>query len=395
MDFNLSLCQAIVEQITASPKRRITFAEYMDLALYHPLHGYYSSNAVKIGFSGGDFFTNAHLGNDFGELLAEQFWQMWEILGRPHPFSLVEMGAGQGILATHILNYLQLRYPDFFAALDYVIVEKSLSLRTEQQHRLRGFPVHWCDLEEIGVNSITGCFFSNELFDALPVHLFSLAGGELQEVYVTTPVEALLEHPPRFIEVIGELSTPQLAEYFQLVKIDLDKNLYPDGYRSEINLAALSLLSIVADCLDRGYVLTIDYGYPALRYYHPRRSLGTLQCYYHHRYHNNPYIHVGRQDITAHVDFTALEQCGEQCGLHPVGWIQQGLFLMALGLGDRLVALSQQEQSVSELLQRRDALHQLINPTGLGNFGVLVQSKGLKPAESLQKLKGLDIPGES
>jgi SAM-dependent MidA family methyltransferase len=320
---------------------------------------------------------------------------MWEILGRPHPFSLVEMGAGQGILATHILNYLQLRYPDFFAALDYVIVEKSLSLRTEQQHRLRGFPVHWCDLEEIRVNSITGCFFSNELFDALPVHLFSLAGGELQEVYVTTPVEALLEHPPRFIEVIGELSTPQLAEYFQLVKIDLDKNLYPDGYRSEINLAALSLLSIVADCLDRGYVLTIDYGYPALRYYHPRRSLGTLQCYYHHRYHNNPYIHVGRQDITAHVDFTALEQCGEQCGLHPVGWIQQGLFLMALGLGDRLVALSQQEQSVSELLQRRDALHQLINPTGLGNFGVLVQSKGLKPAESLQKLKGLDIPGES
>ena len=95
------------------------------------------------------------------------------------------------------------------------------------------------------------------------------------------------------------------------------------------------------------------------------------------------------------MDFTALEQCGQQCGLHPVGWIQQGLFLMALGLGDRLVALSQQEQPVSQLLQRRDALHQLINPTGLGNFGVLVQSKGLKPAESLQKLKGLDIPGES
>ena len=96
MDFNPSLCQAIVEQITASSKRRITFAEYMDLALYHPVYGYYSSNVVKIGFSGGDFFTNAHLGNDFGELLAEQFWQMWEILGRLHPFSLVEMGTGQG-----------------------------------------------------------------------------------------------------------------------------------------------------------------------------------------------------------------------------------------------------------------------------------------------------------
>jgi SAM-dependent MidA family methyltransferase len=135
-------------------------------------------------------------------------------------------------------------------------------------------------------------------------------------------------------------------------------------------------------------VLTIDYGYPATRYYHPRRSQGTLQCYYQHRYHDNPYIKVGEQDITTHVDFTALENWGKKCGLNPVGWTQQGLFLMALGLGDRIAALSYQQQSVSQLLKRREALHQLISPEGLGNFGVLVQSKGLTNTQSQLPLQG-------
>lgn len=151
-------------------------------------------------------------------------------------------------------------------------------------------------------------------------------------------------------------------------------------------------MSIVADRLQRGYVLTIDYGYPASRYYNPRRSQGTLQCYYHHRFHDNPYINIGRQDITAHVDFTALERWGQKCNLKNVGFIQQGLFLMALGLGDRIAALSYQKQPLSQLLQRRDALQQLIDPTGLGGFGVLVQSKGLDKTETFQLLKGLTLP---
>ncbi|MFM6008080.1 MAG: SAM-dependent methyltransferase, partial [Sphaerospermopsis kisseleviana] len=141
-----------------------------------------------------------------------------------------------------------------------------------------------------------------------------------------------------------------------------------------------------------GYVLTIDYGYPASRYFHPRRSQGTLQCYYQHRHHNNPYINIGKQDITAHVDFTALERWGKRCGLNQVGWTQQGLFLMALGLGERIAALSYQQQSISQLLKRREALHQLISPEGLGNFGVLVQSKGLTETETRRSLQGLTIP---
>ncbi|MBN3960371.1 class I SAM-dependent methyltransferase [Nostoc sp. NMS8] len=414
MDSNPALCAAIAHHITTSSQQRITFAEFMDMALYHPEHGYYSSDAVKIGFQGGDFFTSPNLCADFGELLAEQFLQMWQILGKPVPFSLVEMGAGQGLLALHILKYYQLHYPDFFTALEYIIVEKSPTLREEQQQRLQDLPVRWCSLEEIPPNAIAGCFFSNELVDAFPVHQFILEAGELQEIYVTTP-QNLTPQPPSllgkgesfspligeglgersnfaFVEVIGEPSTPQLTEYLDSLGIDLTQSAYPDGYRSEINLAALNWLSIVADRLQRGYVLTIDYGYPASRYYNPRRSQGTLQCYYHHRFHNNPYTNIGRQDITAHVDFTALERWGEKCNLENIGFIQQGLFLMALGLGDRIAALSDQKQPLSQLLQRRDALHQLIDPTGLGGFGVLIQSKGLEKTETSQSLKGLTLP---
>ncbi|MBD2691819.1 class I SAM-dependent methyltransferase [Anabaena catenula] len=401
MDSHPALCQALANRIITNPQKRITFAEYMDMVLYHPEYGYYSSDTVKIGFRGGDFFTSSSLGNDFGELLAVQFFQMWQILGQPTPFSLVEMGAGFGILASHILNYLKLQHPDFFTVLEYIIIEKSPSLRQEQQQRLQDQNVRWCNLEEIAPNSIIGCFFSNELVDAFPVHQFTLEAGELREIYVTTSQNLTPETPSllgeksniEFIEVLGEPSTPQLAAYFDLVEIELSQSTYADGYRSEINLAALDWLSIVADCLQRGYVLTIDYGYPSSRYYNPRRSQGTLQCYYHHRYHDNPYINIGRQDITAHVDFTALESWGKKCGLNSVGWTQQGLFLMALGLGERLAALSSQNQPLSQVLNRRETLHQLISPTGLGSFGVLVQSKELTAKEALQCLKGLTTPG--
>ncbi|MHC5734351.1 class I SAM-dependent methyltransferase [Nostoc sp.] len=391
MDSNPALCAAIANHITATPQQRITFAQFMEMVLYHPEYGYYSSDAVKIGFQGGDFFTSPNLCSDFGELLAEQFLQMWEILGKPVPFSLVEMGAGQGLLALHILKYHQLHYPDFFIALEYIIIEKSPTLRQEQQQRLQDFPVRWCKFEDIPPNAIAGCFFSNELVDAFPVHQFILETGELQEIYVTTDSNQK-ETCSSFVEVTGEPSTLQLAEHLNLLGINLTQNTYSDGYRSEINLAALDWLSIVADRLQRGYVLTIDYGYPANRYYNPRRSQGTLQCYYHHRFHDNPYINIGRQDITAHVDFTALERWGEKCNLKNVSFIQQGLFLMALGLGDRIAALSYQKQALSQLIQRRDALHQLIDPTGLGGFGVLIQSKGLDKTEISQPLKGLTQP---
>ncbi|MDF5726749.1 MAG: class I SAM-dependent methyltransferase [Rhizonema sp. PD38] len=395
-----ALCEIIADRIAASPHRRITFSEYMDMALYHPKHGYYSTKAVNLGQQG-DFFTSVHLGGEFGELLMVQFLQMWEIMGRPVPFSLVEMGAGQGFLALDILKSIQ-QNSDFFKALNYIIVEKSSALRQEQQQRLQEFPVSWCDLEEIPSNSIVGCFFSNELVDAFPVHQFILKDEQLQEIYVTTStdgeenkVSASSSRPtPSFVEVSGEPSTIQLTQYLDLVGINA-LSAYPDGFRSEINLAALHWLGIVANRLQRGYVLTIDYGYSASRYYNPRRSQGTLQCYYQHQRHNNPYINVGRQDITTHVDFTALERWGQSCGIDKVGFTQQGLFLMALGLGERLAMLSYTEQPTFQLLRRRDSLHQLLDPLGLGGFGVLVQNKGLTKTETIQPLKGLIVPDQT
>jgi SAM-dependent MidA family methyltransferase len=378
--------------IVQQPEQRITFAKFMEMVLYHPSLGYYVTKAAAIGRTG-DFCTAPHLAADFGELLAEQFVQMWEHLQCPKPFILVEMGAGQGILAADILGYLRRRFPDFCQCLEYWIVDRSQRMIALQRQQLNsllqaGVALRWCSLEEIASNSITGCFFSNELVDAFPVHRVRLKHGQLQEVYVT--VEAT---SGELQEVTAELSTPLIADYFSLVEIDLN-HAYPDGYTTEVNLAALDWLIQVSRCLQRGYLLTIDYGYVASRYYAPARQDGTLQCYYQHSFHSNPYLNIGKQDITAHADLTALERWGEQQGLHTVGLLPQGVFLMALGLGDRLATLGQSDsrapQAVQTLLQRREALQALINPMGMGNFWVLVQSKGL--AKDVPILRGLEVP---
>ncbi|MEG4029592.1 MULTISPECIES: class I SAM-dependent methyltransferase [unclassified Microcoleus] len=394
-DSNPELCALICERIAASPQQRITFAEYMDLALYHPQHGYYNSDRQSIGKQG-DFITSSHWGADFAEVLAEQFVEMWELLDRPQNFAIVEMGPGRGNFAENVLQYLQLQYPDLFQILEYIIIEVSPVLQAEQQEMLADIKcVKWCKWDEIINNSIVGCFFSNELVDALPVHQFILEQGQVREIYVAAETPKNEQEEIKFFEVVGEVSTPKIGEYLDLVGINLSASVYGDGYRSEVNLAALDWMSTVAQKLQRGYLLTIDYGYPAHRYYNPRRREGTLQCYYLHRYHNNPYINVGRQDLTAHVNFTALERQGELCDLEVVGLTQQALFLMALGLGDRLASLSTNDAEVWDVatfLRRREALHQLIDPMGLGGFGVLVQCKGLRKEEKGRILKGLMVP---
>jgi SAM-dependent MidA family methyltransferase len=385
---NSQFLQTIIHNhITASPQQRMTFAEYMDLVLYHPEYGYYSAGTVGIGKSG-DFFTSSSLGVDFGELLAQQLVEIWEILKKPVPFTVVEMGAGQGSLANDILQEL-VKYPDVYNALEYIIVEQAPQLITRQQETLQPWleeeKIGWRSLEEISDNSIVGCCFSNELVDAFPVHRVIQQENQLQEIYVTLAENQLAE-------TVGEPSTPRLAEYFELIDLSFPSAAYPEGYRTEVNLAALDWLATIARKLLKGYLITIDYGYTAQRYYSPQRQEGTLQCYYQHRRHDHPYALVGQQDLTAHVDFTALERQGEQVGLDQLGFVQQGLFLMALGLGERLSALSSGMYSFQEVLQRRDALHQLIDPTGLGGFGVLVQSKGLTKTQKEHSLKGLTIP---
>ena len=376
----------LIAKIKTAELQRITFAEYMSLALYQEHYGYYKSGVVSIGAQG-DFFTSSSLGEDFGELLALQFIEMWQNLGCPEQFCLVEMGAGNGELAQDILSYLLLdKHADFIKALDYIIVEDSPALIKSQQELLANIDfqnISWQSWSDISESSIIGCFFSNELVDAFPVHRVIKKDNQLQEIYLNV-VDGELQ------ELIYPLSTARLTEYLNLIDIDLLSQPYAGNYTTEINLDALDWLETLASRLKKGYVLTIDYGYNAAKYYQPSRTQGTLQCYSQHRRHNNPYANLGYQDITAHVDFTALQHQGELFELETLGFTQQGLFLMALGLGDRLNDLSNGRYNAIQIFKRRDALHQLIDPTGLGGFGVLVQGKNLTSAE--KSIQGLSFP---
>jgi SAM-dependent MidA family methyltransferase len=367
----------------------------MELALYAPDYGYYSGQSTQLGKTG-DFVTATHVSPDFAELLAVQFVEIWQYLGCPTPFHLVEMGPGQGQFAEAVLNFLWQQHPDCLSALRYILVEASPALRTAQQDRLQswlaqGVSVVWTTLVDILPHSVIGCFFSNELVDALPVHLVHLTANGLQEVYVTATDQP--DQP--FAWAIAPLSTPALSAYFEAMGINLAHPPYPLGYTTEVSLAAVSLITQVGACLQRGYVITIDYGYPAGTYYSVGRSQGTLQCYYRHAHHHDPLIHLGQQDITAHVNFTALEYWGKQQGLETLDCVPQALFLMALGLGDLLTTIAQDTStdplSLTQALQKRDALQQLIHPMGLGQFQVLVQARGLTHP-SQYPLRGLTVP---
>ncbi|MEN9231209.1 MAG: SAM-dependent methyltransferase [Thermostichus sp. DG02_5_bins_236] len=368
---------------------RVTFAQFMEWALYEPEWGYYEQGSPI----GPDYLTSPHLAADFAQLLAEQMRQFWQILGSPSVFSVIEMGAGSGQLAWDWLTYVQRSHSQFWQALDYRILERSATLRRLQQERLTAFidKVSWWegathqDGDGIPDQSVTGCFFSNELVDAFPVHRVQVQGGALWEIYVEVGESGLRE-------VLGELSTPALREYF--VRLGIPIETYPEGYQTEVNLKALDWLEWLARKLRRGYVLTLDYGHTAERYYSPHRSQGTLLAYRQHSSHTDPYVQVGSQDLTAHVDFTTLQQVGETLGLKMLGWTRQSSFLVCLGLTERLAALSQATDTVdiSQVLQRRQALHSLLDPIGLGGFGVLVQAKGLTDVERTHPLQGFCAP---
>ena len=372
-----ALCEILIHQMNdGSP---ITFAKFMEVALYHEAWGYYTTRATQIG-AAGDFYTSPHLSAEFGVCMARQLVNCWENLGRTDRFDVVEMGAGQGIWAADILKALSEISPECNNALTYTIVERSPSLRQVQQQQLAPWvsaesnaklaKVQWRSWDEIPIGSVQGCFISNELVDAFAVHRVTVKTGKLQEIYVTWDGD-------RFVERIGDLSTPKLAEYFENLGLDLCQ--YAEGYQTEVNLNAIDWLTTVENRLARGYVITIDYGYPASRYYSSVRKDGTLTGYFEHRPTDTPYEKVGLQDLTAHVDFTTLENHGKTLGLTHCGTTQQALFLMALGLGETIARLSQTEtrsiQEINNRLAQREVLHRLINPMGLGNFLVLIQSK--------------------
>ena len=345
----------------------IPFVEFMEQALYHPEYGYYTARRDRIGKKG-DFFTSSSVHSCFGRLIARQLEQMWQLLGRGS-FVIVEQGAGEGHLCLDILDALAETAPQFYATLEYRLIEISPDNRQRQEQLLQlhctAGRVVWGELAE--QQEIEGCFISNELLDAFPVHLIEKHAGELQEVYV-------VHKNGSFSEELRPLSTHLIKEYFQLVDIEPG-----EGNRCEVNLVAADWMRQVAGVLARGFVLTIDYGYLAEELYAPDRHAGTLLCYHQHQTNENPYQRVGCQDITAHVDFTALEKIGQQQNLESLYFGRQYQFLMGLGFLEMLIELESRETDPNKAQALRMNLKTLILPEGgMGeSFKVLIQGKNV------------------
>ncbi|MEX5215286.1 MAG: SAM-dependent methyltransferase [Nitrospiraceae bacterium] len=363
----------------------MTFAHFMDLALYHPTYGYYTRLSSdpdhedigeRIGWNG-DYYTSSDVHGAIGWALAKQLAQMDEVLGHPSPFTVVEMGAGKGLLARDILTCWSERYKDLFARGSYVLVDRSPVHRRVQQENLAEWvsvpgKVVWAeDLTSLGEESVTGVLLSNELVDAFPVHRVRMRQGRLEELYVSLSQD-------RFQETPGPLSTPALSDYFSRAGITL-----PEDACAEVNLVAVSWMREIARVLGRGYVITIDYGHAAHDLYGPDRRQGTLLGYYRHMIAENPLIRVGEQDLTSHVDFTTLAQVGREAGLDLTGFTNQMSFLISLGVESFLESL---EPGSPEF----QAIVQLLRPEGMGRtFKLLIQQKGVE-ATSGQRLEGLN-----
>ena len=355
----------------------IAFAEFMGLALYHP-DGYYPGGA-RIG-ARGDYFTSPILHPSFGALIAVQLEAMWDTLGRPSPFWIVEPGAGDGQLAADILAFAHSRMSEFARALRYIEIDRApgvpYSERESHASRLRS--------DGLPLGGMTGCILSNELFDAFPVHRFRILDGQVQELYVS------LDSDDRFREEYGPPSTPRIAD--RLAR--LPRRL-PDGFRGEVNLGLERWTRDAASALDRGYVLTIDYGYEADELYSDSRSRGTLQTYYKHVDGSSPYQRVGRQDMTAHVDFSALISEGLSAALRPVFLTTQAEFLASLGFDAMFASLRGSDIERAAKTANLRAMSELVNPDGLGGFRVLVQEKksGIRRSADLlprpERLAGL------
>jgi SAM-dependent MidA family methyltransferase len=347
----------LVEFIRETIRRQgpVRFDWFMEQALYHPAFGYYSSGQCQIGRHG-DYFTNVSVGPLFGRLLAVQFVEMWEMLGRPGEFTIVEQGAHDGDFARDVLEAVRARDPEFFAALRYCVIEPFPVLEIRQREALRDFAgkITWRkSLSEM--EPFTGVHFSNELLDSMPVRLV-VGKGETgwEEKFVT-------DSGARFEFVSRPVSDEILRR--RLEKIPR----FPGAaYETEVNLAALDWVQNVSTRLARGFVLAVDYGYARDDFYSGARTTGTLQCYAKHRSGSSPLEEVGQVDLTASVEWTSIAESAEESGLTLAGFTDQHHFVTGM-----LTKFTPEETE-------RRALQTLIHPEFLGTrFQYLALGKGI------------------
>jgi SAM-dependent MidA family methyltransferase len=346
----------------------ITFERYMALCLYHPEFGYYTQGRERTG-AAGDYFTSSDLHPVFARLLARQAAEMWDRLERPQRFTWVEMGAGRGLFACDFLSWAKRALPGFAATVDYIAIEPGVRERQRLQARLESVGL------EREVRLLTavpelapavGCFFSNELVDAFPVSVVTRTGGHLKEIYVAAEGGSLHEE-------LGPISDPALAEYVARYANELE-----EGQRVEVNRQAMDWIRAVAAKLARGFVITVDYGDTARRLYTMERPRGTLLAYRGHTVSEGFFGAPGKDDLTAHVNFSALIDTGKAVGLDLTGYTTQERFLLALGEANEFADVYDPGQMEFEKLQARLRLKRLISPAGMGNvFKVLIQHRGV------------------
>lgn len=340
-----------------SKKGKISFAEFMEVALYHPNGGYYAQKAP--GGAHSDYYTSPTVHPAFGSLIATQLHRLWELLEHPTSFYAIEIGAGVGHLARDVTYYTQRLSNKFNKSLHYITMDRTFPNSVSSIRR--------ADNEHISAiqppfKNVVGCFLSNELLDAFPVHRFQIHGGAVKEVFVGL-------NKGEFTEILAEPSSPRITERTKTLGIPL-----PEGYRGEINLSIRPWVADISAALNTGFVLTIDF---ARSKENENNNLkGSLQTYYRHSYGSNPYQHIGAQDITAAVDFQHVILEGLAAGLEPILLCTQAEYLHNLGMAQWLQNLRTQELTQIERDANMIAMRDLVNPDGLGNFKVLIQEKG-------------------
>ncbi|HLA15872.1 MAG TPA: SAM-dependent methyltransferase [Candidatus Limnocylindrales bacterium] len=343
----------------------MTFARFMELALYDPEHGYYRRpSSVTVARREGDFLTAPEMHPLFGATLARPVAESWRACGRPTEFTIVEYGAGTGALAAALLDGIREDEPALAATVTYVPIEIGEPRLAELRDRLTTAG-HAHTLRD-GPMPTTGIAIANEYLDALPVHIVERSAEELVELRVVVGSDDALALLPT------EPSTPGLARRLEDEGVAL-----AEGQRAEICLGLDAWADDLSSRLDTGAILVIDYGVLAADLYGPSRPAGTLMAYAGHRAHDDPLVGIGRQDLTAHVDFTAVRAALEARGWRPLGITTQAELLVASGMETVLVRYRELATDVETLLALRSAAARLLDPRATGGFRVLGAARGV------------------
>lgn len=352
-----------IQALIANNGGWITFAQFMDAALYSPGLGYYSGGAKKFGLSG-DFVTAPEISPLFAQTISRQVQQVLSALQQQNkPSDILELGAGTGRFAKDLL--LEMAKLEQLPT-RYMILEVSAHLREVQQSTMKAaLPIElmerivWLDSLP---DHLDGFIFANEVLDALPVHVVKKTEDGLLEMGVISAPEGLSwqEKPA---------SSAKLKDFF--AKINL-----MDGYTSEVCLSSRGLIASLSGILRCGMLLMVDYGFSRAEYYHPQRNQGTLMCHYRHRSHGNPFVYLGLQDITAHVDFTSVVEAGVANGLELIGFVTQAQFLINAGITELLQSIPAED--LANYLPLAASAQKLLSPAEMGDlFKVIGFEKNL------------------